>query len=146
MVRRNVAAWPRIEVVEAGLWDRPTTVFLSHDGQEPWSGRLSDAAGEGPRVPTVTINQLMERVGAAELLMVKLIIEGSERAVFRAGLEWLDKTHRISSCLATGRVRGLAAARRRSRHWRPGRSTGSSPANACTASARPENRWPEGPN
>jgi FkbM family methyltransferase len=95
MVRRNVAAWPNIEVVEAGLWDRPTTVFLSNDGQEPWSGRLSDAPGEGPRVPTVTINQLMERAGARELLMVKLIIEGSESAVFRDGLEWLDRTHHV---------------------------------------------------
>jgi FkbM family methyltransferase len=95
MVRRNVAAWPNVEVVEAGLWDQPTTVFLRHEGQEPWSVKVTDTAGDGSGVPTITINQLMERAGARELLMVKLIIEGSERAVFRSGLEWLDRAHHV---------------------------------------------------
>jgi len=94
MIRRNVAAWPNVEVVEAGLWDQPTTVFLRREGQEPWSVKVTDTGG-GQGVPTVTINQLMERAGAQELLMVKLIIEGSERAVFRSGLEWLDRTHHV---------------------------------------------------
>ncbi|MBV9836146.1 MAG: FkbM family methyltransferase [Alphaproteobacteria bacterium] len=95
MVRRNVAAWPNVEVVEAGLWDQATTVFLRSEGQEPWSVKVTDSVGEGTGVPTVTINQLMERAGARELLMVKLIIEGSEKAVFRSGLEWLDRTHHV---------------------------------------------------
>lgn len=95
MVRRNAAGWPNIEVVEAGLWDQPTTVFLRHAGLEPWSVKVTESVADGPGVPTVTINQLMERAGAQELLMVKLIIEGSERAVFRSGLEWLDRTHHV---------------------------------------------------
>jgi FkbM family methyltransferase len=95
MARRNVAAWPNIEVVEAGLWDQPTTLFLRHEGLAPWSVRVSDVPDQGATVPAVTINQLMERAGAQELLVVKLIIEGAERAVFRSGLEWLDKTHHV---------------------------------------------------
>jgi FkbM family methyltransferase len=96
MARRNAAAWPNIEVVEAGLWDQPTTLSLRRpQGIEPWRARVTDEPGEGAGVPTVTINQLMERSGASELLVVKLIIEGAERAVFRSNLEWLDKTHHV---------------------------------------------------
>jgi FkbM family methyltransferase len=95
MVRRNAAAWPNIVVVEAGLWDRPATLGLKHDVQEPWSVRVAEASGEGASTPTVTINELMARAGASELLTVKLIIEGSERAVFRSALEWLDKTQNV---------------------------------------------------
>lgn len=95
MVRRNAAAWPNIEVVEAGLWDQTATLSLRRQGVEPWAVRVSDMAQDGPPVPTVTINQLMARVGATELLAVKLIIEGAERAVFRSELQWLDKTHHV---------------------------------------------------
>lgn len=95
MIQRNVAGWSNIVPVQAGLWDRTTTLSLRREGLEPWAVRVGEAAGEGPTVPTVTINQLMERAGASELLAVKLIIEGAERAVFRSGLEWLDKTHHV---------------------------------------------------
>jgi FkbM family methyltransferase len=95
MARRNAAAWPNIEVVEAGLWDQQTTLSLNHpEGIEPWRVRV-DEGGAGRTVPTVTINQLIEQAGASELLAVKLIIEGAERAVFRSNLEWLDKTHHV---------------------------------------------------
>lgn len=95
MVRRNIAAWPNIVLVEAGLWDQPATLSLRRENVEPWGVRVSDGAQGGPTVPTVTINELMERAGASEVLAVKLIIEGAERAVFRSGLEWLDKTHHV---------------------------------------------------
>lgn len=95
MVRRNAAAWPNIVPVEAALWDQPATLSLRREGLEPWGVRVGEAAGEGSTVPTVTINQLMERAGAGELLAVKLIVEGAERAVFRSALEWLDKTHHV---------------------------------------------------
>jgi len=95
MIQRNTAAWPNIVPVQAGLWDRATTLSLRHEGFEPWSVRVSEDAGEGLTVRTVTINQLMEQAGASELLAVKLIIEGAEKAVFRGNLEWLDKTQHV---------------------------------------------------
>lgn len=95
MVERNTAAWPNIVAVQAGLWDRPAALSLQQEGFEPWSVRVSDVAGEGPTVQAVTINQLMERAGASELLVVKLIIEGAERAVFRGDLGWLDRTQHV---------------------------------------------------
>jgi FkbM family methyltransferase len=95
MLVRNTAALPNIVPIQAGLWDRATTLSLRREGFEPWAIRVGEAGGEGPSVPTVTINQLMERAGASELLAVKLIIEGAEKAVFRGDLEWLDKTHHV---------------------------------------------------
>ncbi|MBM3620880.1 MAG: FkbM family methyltransferase [Alphaproteobacteria bacterium] len=99
MIQRNTAAWPNIVPVQAGLWDRATTLSLRRAGLEPWAARVGEPSGEGggevPTVPTVTINQLMEQAGASELLVVKLIIEGAEKAVFRGGLEWLDRTHQV---------------------------------------------------
>lgn len=95
MIQRNAAGWPNIVPVQAGLWDRETTLSLRREGFEPWAVRVGEAGGEEATVPTVTINQLMERAGARELLAVKLIIEGAEKAVFRGGLEWLDKTHHV---------------------------------------------------
>lgn len=95
MIQRNVAGWSNIVPVQAGLWDQATTLSLRREGLEPWAVRVGEAGGEGPTVPTVTINQLMEQAGASELLAVKLIIEGAEKAVFRSCLEWLDKTHHV---------------------------------------------------
>jgi FkbM family methyltransferase len=95
MIERNTAAWPNIVPVQAGLWDRAATLSLRREGFEPWGVRVGEVGGEGPTVPTVTINQLMERAGASELLAVKLIIEGAEKSVFRGGLEWLDRTHHV---------------------------------------------------
>ena len=95
LILRNTAAWPNIVPIHAGLWDRPTTLSLRREGFEPWGGRVGEASGAGPAVPTITINQLLDQAGASELLVVKLIIEGAEKAVFRGGLEWLDKTHHV---------------------------------------------------
>ncbi len=99
MIQRNTAAWPNIVPIQAGLWDHATTLSLRREGFEPWGVRVGEArgvvGGEGLAVPTVTINQLMAQAGASELLAVKLIIEGAEKAVFRSGLEWLDKTHHV---------------------------------------------------
>lgn len=112
MIRRNTAAWPNITPIEAGLWDQ-TAILSLENRNEPWAVRVVEAAGDGPTVPTVTINQLMERAGASELLAVKLIIEGAERAVFRSALEWLDKTHHVifmpSDWVTPGEGRGRMA-------------------------------------
>lgn len=95
MIQRNTAAFPNIVPVQAGLWDRETSLSLRREGFEPWAVRVGEAGVAGPTVRTVTINQLMEQAGASELLAVKLIIEGAEKAVFRSDLEWLDKTHNV---------------------------------------------------
>lgn len=92
---RNVASLSNVVPIEAGLWDRPVTLSLRNQGLETWAVRVTDTAGEGPTVSTVTINQLMERAGASELLAVKLITEGAERAVFRSALDWLDRTRHV---------------------------------------------------
>lgn len=93
LLRANVASYPNIVPIQAGLWDRPASLALRNLGDDPWARDVADDAADGsPAVAAVTIPDLLARAPAdATLLVVKLTIEGSERTLFRSNLGWLAR-------------------------------------------------------
>lgn len=88
----NTANWPQIETIPAAVHDTATSLKIEDAGAEKWAYRMVEGhVGEGG-VAAVTINDIVARVGASTLLLVKIDIEGGESALFRSNLEWLDKT------------------------------------------------------
>jgi FkbM family methyltransferase len=88
MLRRNVAAFPQIDVIEAGVWPHPGWLALEDVGKGYWGMRVR-ATGDPAGVPAVTIPELMERAGTDWVDFVKIDIEGSEHELFSDETEWL---------------------------------------------------------
>ncbi len=93
IVSRNVAAYPNITAIQAGLWDRAASLQVLNDPACTWDLKVGEAAqaSADDAIRSVTVNELLATAGG-EPLIVKLIIEGAEKAVFRSNTEWLDRT------------------------------------------------------
>ena len=90
LLRRNVAALPRVDVVEGAAWPRSGRVSLHDPGKGQWGMRV-EAAVEAGNVHAVTIAELLERVEADWVDLVKIDIEGSERELFSENTGWLER-------------------------------------------------------
>jgi FkbM family methyltransferase len=93
-LKRNVQSFPNIEPIRAALWDRRGAVGIVEDGSADWAVRVSDTPGK-EAIPAVTVRDLMARDPGAELLAVKVVIEGAERQVFSADTDWLDEARLV---------------------------------------------------
>jgi FkbM family methyltransferase len=90
LLRRNVAALPRVDVVEGAAWPRSGRVSLQDPGKGQWGMRVQ-ADGETGNVRAVTIAELLERVDVDWIDLVKIDIEGSERELFSENTGWLER-------------------------------------------------------
>jgi FkbM family methyltransferase len=87
---RNVAAFPNIEPIHAALWHRAAAVGVVEDGAATWAIRVAEESGRR-KVPAITMDDLLALALGADLLAVKLVIEGSERYLFSNGADWLAR-------------------------------------------------------
>lgn len=93
LARRNTAANPRIEIVEAAVHDTAAALTLTNPDAEKFAYQVWETPGAaGPQIEAVTIDALMQRNGAQRNLIVKVDIEGGEAALFRSNIGWLDRT------------------------------------------------------
>ncbi|MBL8674317.1 MAG: FkbM family methyltransferase [Rhodospirillales bacterium] len=96
MIRRNAAGYANIVPVAAALWDRPTTVVIVNPAAEPWQYAVDEApAATRGALPTVTIDEVIARIPNGEPLIVKLIVEGAEKAIFRAPTPGLARVRHV---------------------------------------------------
>jgi FkbM family methyltransferase len=90
LLRKNVAAWPKVRVVEGAVWAESGEVALADPGMGAWGFRV-DAAGSGVRAWTV--RELLQLVpGASRLCIAKLDIEGGEQPLLADDVSWLSDT------------------------------------------------------
>jgi len=102
LLRRNVAPYRNVIPVQAALWDDNCEVNLFDPGGGTW-GYVTEGLAHSPelpaqlrhRVPGVTIDRLMEDYGLPGIDLLKVDIEGAERAVFRGASSWLDRVDAI---------------------------------------------------
>lgn len=97
MLRRNTSAYPHIVPIEGALWDRATAVSIANPDDPAWAYRVAEVGDTTaqPAIAALNINDLMARAGVDELMIVKLIIQGAEKAVFRSNLDWLARTRQV---------------------------------------------------
>jgi FkbM family methyltransferase len=87
---KNLAAYPNIRLVPGGVWDTPTQLSIVNPDAEPWAFQVEEGKGS---IPAFTIDQLSE---GKPILMVKVDIEGAEKALFRSNTDWMDRTDLIA--------------------------------------------------
>ncbi len=90
MLRRNVAAYPNVMPIQAGISDRVTRLSLRNPQDEPWACQTEESESGG--VATVTIPDLLARARNSVPLIVKVDIEGYETSLFRSNTAWTEQT------------------------------------------------------
>lgn len=119
LLRKNIAAWPRIAHLRAAVWPHPTRVSIANPGDEPNAFRMSEAAlAAADAIPAYTIAQLLERQGWRRVDLLKMDIEGAEREIFQNGSDWLDRVDVLIIELHDRIVPGCAQAFYRALHGR----------------------------
>lgn len=83
VLRRNVAPYPNVQVVEGAVWWENTTVALDDRGDK--SG-IQVRAGKGGGVRALTIPEL---AGTQKIDILKLDVEGAEKELFEHDPAWL---------------------------------------------------------
>lgn len=88
--RRNVTSDDRIELLQGALWGTTTRVEIANPAAQSASFEVRECGqGSAAEVATVTMDQLLGRLGGADI--VKIDIEGAEESVFaRRDLGWVD--------------------------------------------------------
>lgn len=90
MLRENVAGHDRIVVVEGALWSEPAELSMS-GAYAASTGWQVGPAGTSGTATGLTVRQVLDEVGWDHVDVMKIDIEGAERAVFGGGdLTWLD--------------------------------------------------------
>ena len=93
LARRNTAANPLIEIIEAAVHDRSAMLALTNPEAEKFAYQVWETSDRAAaQIKAVTIDALMQRHGAKRNLIVKVDIEGGEAALFRSNIGWLDHT------------------------------------------------------
>lgn len=88
LARRNCARFASIELVEAAIGSAPGFAQLE---QPEWGGSAGvTTARRDAGVPIMTMNDIVDRVENAALLIVKIDIEGFESDLFTHNCEWLE--------------------------------------------------------
>ena len=87
---KNLAAYPNVRLVAGGVWDTPTHLSIVNPDAEPWAFQVEEGNGS---IPAFTIDQLSE---GKPILIVKVDIEGAEKALFRSNTDWMDRTDLIA--------------------------------------------------
>jgi FkbM family methyltransferase len=95
LARENCAAYPQVELLQAGLWSHDTMLEI-HDpglGWRSWGLQTREARNAaGAAVEGISIATLLQRIGEDEIDILKLDIEGSEEQVFADGAaDWLTR-------------------------------------------------------
>jgi FkbM family methyltransferase len=91
VLRRNIAAFDGIHVIEAAIGSQPGFVSLMAS-EQAWG--VTTVRGEG-EVRIVTIGEVIAATPNAQPLIVKIDIEGFESDLFSENVEWLDSSFAV---------------------------------------------------
>lgn len=87
---RNLAAYPNVTLVDGAVWNTPSPLWIVNPDAEPWAFQVEE--GDGP-IAGFTIDQLSD---GKPILIVKIDIEGAEKALFQSNTGWMDRTDLIA--------------------------------------------------
>jgi FkbM family methyltransferase len=96
LLRKNVAFYPQIEVVQAGLWGSECVLRITNPDADSWAFRTvkDESACEGVR--GLSVDQICDQYGEAVIDILKMDIEGAEKEVFASGTTtWLNRVRML---------------------------------------------------
>ena len=85
LLRRNTAPYPNIEVVAGALWHERATLSIE-DGGNSSAFRVREGPGD---IPAMTLPDVLRRIGASRVDILKMDVEGAEKEIFAEPPPWL---------------------------------------------------------
>lgn len=112
---KNVAAYPNVHVLHAGLWKNNATLKIEAGQEDGFVVReIKNAFDSIPDLNTsmgISISTLMQNYGKSTIDFLKMNIEGSEKEVFEEGSDnWLPYTKAMLIELHDGKNAGCSKA------------------------------------
>jgi len=101
VLRRNVASFgDRVRAVRAALWSHPAALTIREETRGPgseWGRRVRECtAGEVADVAATDVVGLLRASGHSSISVLKMDIEGAEKAIFGSGCEsWIGRVENI---------------------------------------------------
>ena len=136
-LQNNILLYPKIKAIKAALWSKPGRVEVN-DRKESWSCSVAESIRETPKsVNAITITDCFDLLATDRIDILKLDVEGAEREIFSANVEWLDRTRLMIVELHDRHVSGCSVALERALKGRSfkrserGENSILTPANSC---------------
>ncbi len=96
-LERNTASYPNIRCIRKGLWSHNGRLSIENPEAEPYAYRVQEAGPADKTVEAITIGRLMDELGIAQIDLLKLDVEGAEKAIFADPDvdRWLSRTRAL---------------------------------------------------
>ncbi|MCW3465207.1 FkbM family methyltransferase [Chitinophaga nivalis] len=91
-LQRNIAGYPNVIPVQAGIWNKDCHLRIITEGLEDWGFQVSETTAAPDALPAVSIPNIMATQQWPHLDIVKLDVEGAESSIFADNYAWLEKT------------------------------------------------------
>jgi FkbM family methyltransferase len=91
LLRRNIAAYPNISAVQAGLWNKETYLEVVDPSADKWAFQLRECDEKPTSLKAHTVDSIMKAAGVDHVDVLKIDIEGSERELFSENCDWLKR-------------------------------------------------------
>jgi FkbM family methyltransferase len=117
LLSRNLRAYPNVTCLKKALWNQSGSITVFDPGDGHWGFR-TDGDGEPDetlgkavgKVDCISLPDLLDQFGIAKLDVLKIDIEGSEKEVFDASANWIDRVDVIVAELHDRFKRGCSRA------------------------------------
>jgi FkbM family methyltransferase len=99
MLKRNCDGIANVTLIRAALWPENRELKIENPDAAAWAFAVSEAcctSDNSLRVPAITVPEILHRLNADHIDLLKIDIEGSELKLFSNGSDkWLDKVRCI---------------------------------------------------
>ena len=100
ILKQNCEGIANVTLIRAALWSENRELKIGNPSGEAWAFMVSDeycSSDNSPRVPAITVPEILHRLNADHIDLLKIDIEGSELELFSNGSEkWLGQVHFIA--------------------------------------------------
>ncbi|WP_299550354.1 FkbM family methyltransferase [Seonamhaeicola sp.] len=93
MIKMNISNYRNIEVIQGGLWDKSCSLMIVNKNAGKWAFKVSETTEDKAEFMGISLEDIMSTYKLESIDLLKMDIEGSEKAVFLNHYEnWLPKT------------------------------------------------------
>ena len=99
LLEANTSSYPNVRCVQAALWTHRGRVDLVDPGQGSWAFRVSEESAQpssSTSVAATTIGDLLHDYEIDRISILKVDIEGGEKAVFDDSSDWIERVDAIA--------------------------------------------------
>jgi FkbM family methyltransferase len=93
MLQRNVAPYPNVRAIKAGLWSRRAFLKITNPTGEAWAFQVTETdESDADRIEALSVTDVCTMCNVDRVDLLKVDIEGAEYEVFsRNADEWIDR-------------------------------------------------------